>query len=85
MSSNAVVRARIDETIKDRATAVLSTMGLTVSDAVRILLTRVARDEALPFDLTPNALTAETLRKSELGEDVHYARDAAELFKDLEI
>ncbi len=85
MSTNAVVRARIDENIKDRATAVLSTMGLTVSDAVRILLTRIARDEALPFDLTPNALTAETLRKSELGEDVHHARDASELFKDLEI
>jgi DNA-damage-inducible protein J len=85
MSTNAVVRARIDENIKDRATAVLSTMGLTVSDAVRILLTRIARDEALPFDLTPNALTAETLRKSESGEDVHHARDASELFKDLEI
>jgi DNA-damage-inducible protein J len=85
MSTNAVVRARIDENIKERAAAVLSTMGLTVSDAVRIMLTRVARDEALPFDLTPNALTAETLRKSELGEDVHYAKDAEALFKDLDI
>jgi DNA-damage-inducible protein J len=85
MPTNAVVRARIDENFKQRATAVLSTMGLTVSDAVRILLTRVARDEALPFDLTPNALTAETLRKSELGEHVHYTGDASELFKDLDI
>lgn len=85
MSANAVVRARIDEDIKDRAAAVLSTMGLTVSDAVRILLTRVARDEAFPFDLTPNALTAETLRKSERGEDVHHAKDAKALFKALDI
>jgi DNA-damage-inducible protein J len=85
MSTNSIIRARIDEDIKERATAVLSTMGLTVSDAVRILLTRVARDEAFPFDLIPNALTAETLRKSELGEDVHYAKDAKELFKDLGI
>jgi DNA-damage-inducible protein J len=85
MSTNSIVRARIDEDIKERAAAVLSTMGLTVSDAVRILLTRVARDEALPFDLSPNALTAETMRKSELGEDVHHAKDAKTLFKDLGI
>jgi DNA-damage-inducible protein J len=85
MCTNAVVRARIDETINERAATVLSTMGLTVSDAVRIMLTRIARDEALPFDLAPNALTAETLRRSELGEDVHYAKDADALFKDLDI
>jgi DNA-damage-inducible protein J len=85
MPTNAVVRARIDENIKERAAAVLSTMGLTVSDAVRMMLTRIARDEALPFDLTPNALTAETLRKSEMGEDVHHVNDAGALFKDLDI
>jgi DNA-damage-inducible protein J len=85
MPSNAVVRARIDEHIKERAAAVLSAMGLTVSDAVRIMLTRVAHDEALPFDLTPNAFTAGTLRKRELGEDVHYAKDAEAVFKDLDI
>ncbi len=60
-------------------------MGLTVSDAMRILLTKIAREKKLPFDLTPNNLTAETLRKSELGEDVHYAKNEAELFKDLDI
>jgi DNA-damage-inducible protein J len=85
MTPNAVVRARISEEVKQRATAVLAGMGLTVSDAVRILLTKVAREHALPFDLTPNALTAETLRRSERGEDVHHARDAAALFKDLGI
>jgi DNA-damage-inducible protein J len=85
MSTNAVVRARIDEEVKSRATEVLAAMGLTVSDAIRILLTRVARDRAFPFDLTPDALTAETLGKSERGEDVHFADDAQALFKDLGI
>ena len=42
MSANAVVRARIDEHIKEEATIVLASMGLTVSDAFRIMLTRVA-------------------------------------------
>ncbi len=68
-----------------KRTGVLADMGLTVSDAVRILLTKVAKEKALPFDLNPNALTADTLRKSERGEDVHYAKDADELFDDLGI
>jgi DNA-damage-inducible protein J len=58
MASNAFVRARIDEKLKDEAAAVLAEMGLTVSDVVRITLTRVAKDRALPFDLkVPNAET----------------------------
>jgi DNA-damage-inducible protein J len=82
---NTTVRARIDEDIRDHAAQVLSSMGLTVSDAIRMLLTRVATDEAFPFDLTPNALTAETLRKSERGEDLHHAASAEALFTDLGI
>jgi len=50
MTANAVVRARIDEQIKDEASAVLAAMGLTVSDALRMMLTRVAREQALPFE-----------------------------------
>ena len=58
MSANAVVRARIDGRIKSEAAAVLGAMGLTLSDAFRILLTRVAAEKALPFSpLVPNAET----------------------------
>lgn len=83
MSENAVVRARISDEVKEQATEVLAGMGLTVSDAVRILLTRVAREGALPFDLKPNAETAATLRKSLRGEDQHEAANMDELFKTL--
>jgi DNA-damage-inducible protein J len=85
MTINSVVRARVSEDLKQQATVVLAEMGLTVSDAVRILLTKVAKERAFPFDLTPNALTADTLRKSKRGEDVHYAKDADGLFEDLGI
>src|ERR1700712_3456319 len=51
MASNALVQTRIDSDVKDRATAVLENMGLTVSDAVRILLTRTANEGALPLEL----------------------------------
>ncbi|GAA0712816.1 type II toxin-antitoxin system RelB/DinJ family antitoxin [Dokdonella soli] len=49
MAANALVQTRIDAAVKERAAAVLDSMGLTVSDAVRILLTRVANEGALPF------------------------------------
>jgi DNA-damage-inducible protein J len=50
MAANALVQARIDAGVKARAAAVLENMGLTVSDVVRILLTRVANEGGLPFD-----------------------------------
>lgn len=86
MAANAFVRARIDEGLKNEAAAVLADMGLTVSDVVRIVLTKVAREKALPFEMrAPNAITLETLAKSERGEDVHRASDAEDLFRQLGI
>ncbi len=55
MADTALVQTRIDPALKERAAAVLENMGLTVSDAVRILLTRVAKEGALPFDFTVDA------------------------------
>ncbi len=69
MPANAVVRARIDEHIKAEATVVLAAMGLTVSDAFRLLLTRVAREKALPFEpLVPNADTLEAMKAARRGD-----------------
>ena len=86
MAANAFVRARVDEKIKEEAAAILADMGLTVSDVVRIVLTRVAKEKALPFEMRiPNKLTAETLAKSERGEDIHHAKDANDLFEQLGI
>jgi DNA-damage-inducible protein J len=68
MSANAVVRARIDEHIKEEATIVLASMGLTVSDAFRIMLTRIAREKSLPFEpLVPNAETIEAMKEARRG------------------
>jgi len=49
MTASALVQTRIDPALKERAAAVLDNMGLTVSDVVRILLTRIANEGALPF------------------------------------
>ena len=69
MSENSVVRARINEHIKEEASVVLEAMGLTMSDAFRMLLTRVAREKALPFDpLIPNLETIEAMRAARHGQ-----------------
>jgi DNA-damage-inducible protein J len=69
MPANAVVRARIDEKVKVRAAAVLETMGLTVSDAFRLLLVKIAAEQKLPFEIhTPNAETIAAMQATERGE-----------------
>jgi DNA-damage-inducible protein J len=68
MTENTVVRARIDEHIKEEAAVVLKAMGLTVSDAFRLLLTKIAREKALPFDpLVPNEDTIAAMREARRG------------------
>ena len=68
MSANAIVRARVDEHIKEEATAVLAAMGLTVSDAFRIMRTRIAHDKDFPFvPLTPNETTIAAMREARAG------------------
>ncbi len=68
MATNQLVQTRIDGTIKAEATAVLAAMGLTVSDAVRLMLTRVAREHSLPFDpLIPNATTVAAMGEARAG------------------
>jgi DNA-damage-inducible protein J len=86
MAANAFIRARIDENLKEEATEILAQLGLTVSDFVRIGLTRVVRERGLPFEMhIPNKITAETLEKSERGEDLHSFDSAEAMFKDLDI
>lgn len=85
MATDALIRSRTDPDVKQRATAVLDRMGLSVSDVMRSVLTRVADDGELPFDMKLNALTRGTLRRSANGEGVHQARDAKDLFDQLGI
>ncbi|MEX0644611.1 MAG: type II toxin-antitoxin system RelB/DinJ family antitoxin [Parvularculaceae bacterium] len=68
MPANAVVRARIDEDIKEEAAAILAAAGLTVSDAFRLMLMKTVAEKALPFDpLTPNKKTIEAMRAARRG------------------
>ena len=66
--TNTVVRARIDEKTKDEAAAVLASIGLTVSDAFRLMMVRIAREKALPFEpLVPNKETVAAMQEARRG------------------
>jgi DNA-damage-inducible protein J len=69
MTQNSVVRARIDEATKTEAAAVLASMGLSLSDAFRLLLKRVAAEKALPFEpLVPNDETIAAMKAARRGD-----------------
>lgn len=68
MASDSVVRARIDGKVKEKAAKVLADMGLSVSDAIRLFLVRVAAEKALPFEIEiPNAETRAAMAELEQG------------------
>jgi len=86
MATTAMVHVRIDEEVKEKAAQTLASMGLSVSDAVRVLLTRVAAENALPFEVrVPNALTVATLESSDRDEEVVEVKDKDDLFRALEL
>ncbi len=72
MAENAVVRARIDGRVKREAEAVLASIGLTVSDAFRLMMMRIASEKKLPFEpLVPNKETIEAMKAARRGELVN--------------
>ena len=83
MAQDSVVRARIDEKTKRQAEKVFAACGMTLSDAIRIMLTKTARDKEIPFSIhTPNAKTIRAIREVQKGK-VHRAKDLEEILKRL--
>nr|NDG08620.1 type II toxin-antitoxin system RelB/DinJ family antitoxin [Oxalobacteraceae bacterium] len=83
MHTNSVVRARVDEETKAQARAVLAAMGLTISDALRMLLIRIANERTLPFEpFVPNATTVKAMRDARRGKTVKHPT-IADLMADL--
>ena len=80
-----MVHVRVDEKIKDAAAKTLSAMGISVSDAVRMLLVRVAAEKALPFEVrVPNAATVKAMQAADKRQGKRF-KTADALFKELGI
>lgn len=84
MATTTMVHVRVDESLKHQATETLASMGLTVSDAVRVFLTRVVTDQKLPFALhAPNASTRAAMREARAISKARFG-SADALIHDLE-
>lgn len=85
MSSTAMVHVRVDERVKERASATLAKMGISVSDAVRMMLVRVADEKALPFEVrVPNLTTVKAMRAADRKKGKRF-RSAEAALKELGI
>ena len=83
MTADAVVRARIDKKVKNQAARVLEQMGLTVSDAIRLMMIRTASEKALPFQVkVPNAKTKAAMKEADTGK-LTTSRNSRELLAKL--
>ena len=72
-TTNTYVRARIDSYTKDRAADALEAMGLSLSDAIRLLMLRIADEKRLPFEVrAPNAKTRQAINELESGQGKNF-------------
>ena len=73
-NADTYVRARIDTDTKERAAEALQAMGLSISDAIRLLMLRIADERRLPFEVkVPNATTREAIAELEAGTGKRFA------------
>ena len=85
MTADSIVKARIDSRTKEKAAAALAAMGLSISDAIRLLMFRVADEQRLPFDVrAPNTASRQAMKELSEGKG-HRSASAKDLFKDLDI
>jgi DNA-damage-inducible protein J len=77
-TADTYVRARIDSATKKRAADALAAMGLSLSDAIRLLMLRVADERRLPFEVkVPNATTRKSIAALEAGKSKRFASTGA--------
>lgn len=82
----ATIRARVTPELKSSAENIFKELGLSTTEAITLFYRQVTMRRGLPFEVRiPNEETAETMRKTDAGEDLHYAESAEDLFEQLGI
>ncbi len=85
MAKTAVIQARIDPEVNNRAQKIFSNLHISMSEAISLFLTQVSQNRVIPFELKiPNDLTSDTLIKSDNGEELHKVSSVEELFQELD-
>ena len=84
MARTATIQTRVDPEIKRNAKEILSTLNISMSEAISLYLTQITLNKGIPFEIKiPNTLTAKTLKDSENRKELHKASDVDELFQEL--
>ena len=84
MNKSATIQARIDPEVKTRAQEVLNALQISMSEAISLFLNQVSIHRGIPFEIKlPNELTAQTLRESDKGINIHQVNNVQELFDEL--
>ena len=82
MAKTATIQTRVDPEIKRNAQRILSTLNISMSEAISLYLTQITLIKGIPFEIKiPNKLTAQTLKASENGKELHKVSNVEELFK----
>ena len=84
MAKTATIQTRVDPEIKRNAQKILSTLNISMSEAISLYLTQITLNKGIPFEIKiPNKLTAKTLKDSINGKELHKVSDVDELFQEL--
>jgi DNA-damage-inducible protein J len=84
MAKTATIQTRVDPKIKRNAQKILSTLNISMSEAISLYLTQITLNKGIPFEIKiPNKLTARTLKESENRKKLHKVSDVDELFQEL--
>ena len=85
MAKTAIIQARIDPEVKNKAQNIFNKLNITMSEAISLFLTQVTLNKGIPFDIRiPNELTAKTLHNSDNGKELYHVSDVDELFQELD-
>ena len=84
MAKTAIIQTRVDPEIKQNAQKILSTLNISMSEAISMYLTQITLQKGIPFEIKiPNKHTAQALKESEEGKELHEVSNVDELFREL--
>ena len=85
MAKTATIQTRVDPKIKRNAQNILKTLNISMSEAISMYLSQITLHKGIPFEIKiPNRVTAQTLKKSEEGKELHKVSNVDELFEELD-
>lgn len=86
MRKTAFVIARVKPELKKDTEKVLRSLGLSISEAINMLLSQIRLRKGLPFDVRiPNKTTLKAMKDAEEGKGLTRCKDAEDMFKRLEL